>query len=137
MEKIKIAHQTPAIAEYIQLRVEVGWGSLDQKIAEKGLRNSIYQVCITENDKLIGYGRLIGDDAFTIYVQDVIVKPSYQRKGIGTKIIEEIMLYIKKNYGKGCMICLLSSKGKEGFYKKYGFIERPNEKYDPGMIQIL
>jgi hypothetical protein len=33
------------------------------------------------------------------------------------------------------MICLLAAKGKEEFYKKFGFEERPNEKSGSGMSQ--
>jgi hypothetical protein len=30
-------------------------------------------------------------------------------------------------------ICLMAAKGKEGFYKKFGFEERPNDKSGAGM----
>ncbi|WP_253287331.1 hypothetical protein [Clostridium bornimense] len=34
-------------------------------------------------------------------------------------------------------IGLMAAKGKEEFYKKFGFIERPNDHQGPGMIQII
>lgn len=134
---MEITHQSPSVNEYIQLRIEVGWGALDPVIAESCLKNSIYRICIKENDLLIGYGCLIRDDTLTIHVQDIIVKPSYQRKGLGTKIMEDIMLHMKNNFEQGCMVCLLASAGKENFYKKFGFIQKPNEKYSSEMIRIL
>ena len=47
------------------------------------------------------------------------------------------MEYIKQNYVKGTMIGLMVAKGKEDFYKKFGFIDRPNDVYGPGMLQYL
>lgn len=35
------------------------------------------------------------------------------------------------------MVNLMAAKGKEPFYKKFGFIERPNDKHGAGMIQYL
>lgn len=29
----------------------------------------------------------------------------------------------------------MAAKGKEGFYRKYGFVERPNETQGPGMLR--
>jgi predicted GNAT family N-acyltransferase len=52
------------------------------------------------------------------------------------KIVSDIMKYIKEEYPKGTMVCLMSAKGKENFYKKFGFVERPNENYGAGMIQF-
>jgi hypothetical protein len=35
------------------------------------------------------------------------------------------------------MICLMSAKGKEPFYARYGFLERPNAEFGAGMIQFI
>lgn len=34
-------------------------------------------------------------------------------------------------------ICLMAVKGKEEFYKKFGFVERPNENFGCGMHQWI
>jgi ribosomal protein S18 acetylase RimI-like enzyme len=68
------------------------------------------------------------------YIQDIIVKPEYQRLGIGTIIMNEIIKYIIEEYPQGTMVCLMAAKGIENYYKKFGFIERPNEVYGAGMI---
>jgi predicted GNAT family N-acyltransferase len=137
MSNLEITHQSPPVNEYIQLRIEIGWGALHPVVAESGFKNSIYQICIKENDLLIGYGRLFQDSESTFCIQDIIVKPSYQRKGLGFKIMEDIMRYVNGNLEKGCMVWLLASAGKESFYKKFGFMKKPNEKYSCEMIRIL
>jgi predicted GNAT family N-acyltransferase len=65
------------------------------------------------------------------------VLPSYQRLGLGHKIMTELMEYITSTYPPGSSVGLMSAKGKEDFYKKFGFVERPNEGYGAGMIQYL
>lgn len=47
------------------------------------------------------------------------------------------MEYITSTYPPGSSVGLMSAKGKEDFYKKFGFMERPNESYGAGMIQYL
>jgi len=35
------------------------------------------------------------------------------------------------------MVNLMAAPNKEGFYKKFGFIERPNENMGAGMVMYL
>lgn len=137
MSIVEITHQAPPVQEYIQLRIEVGWGPLDRVVAESGFKNSLLQICAKENGLLIGYGRLVEKENSTFNIEDIIVKPSHQRKGFGLKIMEGIMSYVKENLEKNCMIYLLASPGKENFYKKFGFKKRPDDKYSCEMIRIL
>lgn len=134
MDGVKVIRRNAEIEEFIEMRKCTGWGYPEEKSIGIGLKNTLFSVCVELNDEIIGYGRLIGDGAFTFYIQDVIVKPKYQGKGIGSRIIDEILSYIRETYTDDNMVCLMSAKGKEAFYKKFGFIERPNENYGPGMI---
>lgn len=135
---IQIVQRVVTTNEFINLRQSVGWSCPEDKEAiTLGLKNTLFSVCAEKNKEIIGYGRVIGDGAFTIYIQDIIIKPEYQRKGYGIRIMKEIMEYIKQNYVKGTMIGLMAAKGKEDFYKKFGFIDRPNDVYGPGMFQYL
>lgn len=137
MNDIKIVRRVIAPDEFIEMRKSVGWGCPEKGIISTGLKNTLFSVCVETDNKIIGYGRIIGDDAFTLYIQDVIVKPEYQRNGLGIRIMNEIMKYIKEKYGKGTMVCLMAAKGKENFYNKFGFINRPNEVYGAGMVQHI
>lgn len=50
--------------------------------------------------------------------------------------MDRVMAFFETVESDNVMICLLSAKGKEPFYARYGFIERPNEIYGAGMIQF-
>jgi ribosomal protein S18 acetylase RimI-like enzyme len=96
--------------------------------------NALYSVCLESDNQLIGLGRVVGDNGVYFYVQDIIVLPEFRGLGYSRIILDEIMTFIKRKAKKGSFIGLFSAKGTEGLYKKYGFVERPNETYGAGMF---
>ena len=134
--QIKYIEKTPIATEFNMLTKLVGWGTRETNIVEEALKNTLYSLCVYDVDKLIGYGRIIGDKTIFLYIQDIIVIPEYQGKKIGTgimnKLIEKINEYKKIN--PEIRTYLGASKGKESFYEKFGFVSRPNEELGAGMI---
>lgn len=55
--------------------------------------------------------------------RQLIVLPKFQRKGIGTMIVDHLVNYAKANSitGEFTTIGGVSAKGKEPFYEKMGF----------------
>jgi predicted N-acetyltransferase YhbS len=127
------------VSEFSNLRSSVGLSILPNPQIEKALANSLYTVCARDGDTAIAMGRLVGDGAYVYYLQNINVDPNYQGKGIGSLIINNILSYIKENKlpGTSVMVLLMSSKGSEDFYKKFGFRSRPNDNEGPGMIMNL
>lgn len=134
--QIKYIEKTPTTTEFNMLTESVGWGTRENNIVEEALKNTLYSPCVYDVDKLIGYGRIIGDKTIFLYIQDIMVIPEYQGKKIGTgimnKLIEKINEYKKIN--PEIRTYLGASKGKEHFYEKFGFVSRPNEELGAGMI---
>ena len=124
--------------EYLDLRQAVGWSVFPREQAESGLQNS-HVICFRDKEKAIALGRVIWDHGYSILISDVIVAPEYQGKGLGRKLMEEIMAYIRSLLKPGyrIMISLMAAENKQGFYKKFGFIERPSELFGPGMHQWI
>lgn len=133
---IKIKENINNIDEFNLLYDLVGWGAYDKEISKKALNNTYYLVSIYDDDKIIGYGRLIGDGICFMYIHDVMVIPEYQNKKIGTSIMNKLIEKIEfiKRENPDMRVYLGASKGKEGFYKKFGFIERKNADLGAGMI---
>lgn len=123
--------------EYMEMRKTVGWGLFPLEQAEKGLKNSFILMCLRKDGKPIGLGRAISDHGYVVYIADVIVIPEYQGQGIGRFIMEELVKRIKGSLKPGyrVMISLLAAKGKEEFYKKFGFVVRPGDDFGCGMHQ--
>lgn len=134
---VTIFHRNPTVAEYNELRRLAEWPELDEKLIQKGLSNSLFAVVVLDEHNLVmGMGRVIGDGAIYIHIQDVIVRPAFQRQGIGKLIMNELLQYVDTIAGRNTNIGLMASKGREEFYKSFGFIERPGKKFGAGMIKI-
>lgn len=133
---IKYIEQTPSADEFNNLTNSVGWGIREKKIIEEALKNTLYSLCVYDDNKLIGYGRIIGDKTIFLYIQDIMVIPEYQNKHIGTEIMNNLLKQINeyKKINPSIRTYLGASKGKESFYEKFGFISRPNEELGSGMI---
>ncbi len=123
----------PTVEEYQFLRNSVGWPKVNNQAVEIALKNSLYSVCVYIDDQIIGYGRVIGDQGIYYYIQDMIVLPEFQRKGIGREIMKLIMNFLEKNADSTAFFGLMSAKGFSTFYEPYGFKKRPDDA--PGMFR--
>ena len=123
---------------YRILRSSVGWNNFAEEQASKSLGNSLYTVTVVENNEPIAMGRLIGDGTYFLVV-DVVVKPEFQSKGIGSKIIDMLLAYVEKEtpIGGRSSIQLIAENGKEEFYLKKGFKLIPHEFCGSGMRRII
>ena len=123
---------------YYTLRKSVEWNSWSKEQAEKALENSYYSIVIFYNDNAIGMGRVVGDGIY-FTILDVVVRPEYQGRKIGTTIMNSILEYIEKNMCEGSRVSvqLLAEVGKEQFYIKQGFKLVPHEYCGPALRKII
>lgn len=114
----------------------IGWDAYDKKITKKALDNTFYSISIYDDDKIIGYGRLIGDTICFLYIQDIMVRPEYQGNKIGTLIMNKLLEKINeiKKENPDLRVYLGASKNKEKFYEKFGFVKRTDAGLGYGMI---
>nr|WP_269448579.1 GNAT family N-acetyltransferase [Metabacillus kandeliae] len=126
-------NRTPSIEEYIHLCDSVGWTDfMNYKAAETSLYQSLFAVTVKENDQVIGMGRIIGDGAIYFYIQDIVVHPDYQGKGIGKEIMQALLQYLKDHAPDKAFVGLFASEGKTQFYENFGF-----QDYSPGMTGMF
>ena len=133
---ILIKENVNSIEEFNYLYDAVGWGSYDEKVSEKALANTMYSVSVYDDDKIIGYGRIIGDGICFLYIHDVMVIPKYQNKKVGSQIMNKLLEKINqiKIENPYVRVYLGASKGKEKFYERFGFITREDANLGSGMI---
>ena len=118
---MNIQYSPPSAMEYISLRLKTKMGTKDLSKAEIALKNSLFVVSIYENDKLIGFGRIVGDEGITYVVSDIMVDPDYQGKGIGKIIMKEIDCYLEENTDQYAYVCLIANKPADKLYSQFGF----------------
>jgi GNAT superfamily N-acetyltransferase len=133
MQAATIFEMLPSPADYNRLRVAVGWKPYREQVIADSLPNSLYCLCALIDGRTVGMARIIGDGGMVYYIQDVIVLPEYQGRGIGARMMAMIMDYLRAHSHQNTIIGLMSATGKEAFYEKYGFTRRPNEKLGAGM----
>lgn len=126
----------PSAQEFSDITESVGWGRDDRAVVETALKNTLYAVCAYDGERIVGFGRLIGDGAMFVYVQDVMVVPEYQSRKIGTELMNRIMKAVAdyKAVNPGLRAYLGASKGKEEFYEKFGFVTRSSADLGEGMV---
>ena len=134
MSDYQLIEKPPELADFIRFREIVGWGNADLKTTQISIQNTLYWVQVIKEDEMIACGRIIGDGGgIYYYIQDVIVHPDHRGKSLGDKMMQAIMIYIRKNAAKGAFIGLMAAKGVDDFYLKYGFKKRPSSQYGSGM----
>jgi ribosomal protein S18 acetylase RimI-like enzyme len=86
---------------------------------ETAFTNSRFRCFVRdEAGKLVAVGRALADGVDCSYICDVAVLPSHQSTGLGKAVVERLM-ELSQGHKK---IILYSVPGKEGFYRKLGFL---------------
>ncbi len=118
---MELRHIAPTAKEYVSLRLKTGMGIKDLLKAEIALKNSLFTVSLWDEDKLIGFGRIVGDKGITYIISDIMVDPDYQRKGLGKMIMKEIDAYLEQNTDRYAYVCLIANKPADKLYSQFGF----------------
>lgn len=111
--------EIPQPQEYCEMRVKAGLSPKSLAAAEKGLPNSLFAVCLREQDKLVGMGRVIGDGACFFEIVDIAVDPDYQGKGFGKQIMLAIEDYLADAAMEGSYVSMVADVPE--FYKPFGY----------------
>lgn len=133
---IKIVENKISGDDFNYLTKKVGWGTRDANVIGEALNNTLYSVSIYDDNKIIGYGRIIGDKTIFLYIQDIMVIPEYQGQKVGTKIMNALLTKVDeyKKINPNIRTYLGASKGKEKFYEKFGFKTRSSVDLGEGMV---
>ena len=109
--------------EILHLYSEVGWKAYTENMyaLEQGYRNSLLVLAAYEDDELLGIIRAVGDGYTIVFIQDVLVYPDKQRKGIGTALLKSLL----ERYPNVRQIELVTDNTPKtiAFYKSTGFAE--------------
>ena len=133
--KLKIEYNISSL-EFLEMVESVGWKTYTEAQVKKALDNTFYSISVYDDNRIIGYGRIIGDTICFLYIQDIMVKPEYQGNKIGTLIMNKLLEKINqiKQENPYLRVYLGASKNKEKFYEKFGFVKRVDADLGYGMI---
>ena len=115
------AEAIPSAAMLEALYQDARWTSYTQNMttALHGLQSSARIVTAWDDTSLVGMARAISDDHTIVYVQDILVLGTFQRRGIGRQLMHRLL----KPYENVRQIVLITDDAIEtrAFYKACGF----------------
>ena len=106
--------------QILPLYKSVGWHAYCvPKAMEQGFAASLCTLGAYDQNELVGLLRLVGDGITVVLIQDILVRPEYQRRGVGRRLIASLL----SRYAHVRQIYVLTDDLTEtvGFYKAVGF----------------
>lgn len=109
--------------ELTSLYDSVGWSAYttDSARLEAAISASLATVTARDDGKLIGLARLVGDGLTIVYLQDILVSPSHQRRGIGRALFQRVFAPYADVRQK--VLITDGAKSQRKFYESMGFVE--------------
>ena len=110
-------------AEILGLYTSLGWTNYTDNptMLKNAYLNSLNIYGAYVDDKLIGVIRVVGDGYSVIFIQDLLVHPEFQRKGVGTLLLKKVLCEYDSVYQKH----LITEDTEKTilFYKSLGFVD--------------
>ena len=100
------------------LRESVGWNRMEDEY-NNPLMTSYYHIAVYEDGKLVGYIDSVSNGVTDAYIQDLMVHPDYQGKGLGTELMNQMITYLKENHIY--IISVVFEESLKPFYDRFGF----------------
>ena len=119
---IKITKETSvSIDDVLHLYQAVAWTNYTNQpqMLSQALTHSLTIYLARDGEKIVGLVRLVGDGFSSVFVQDLIVLPSYQRQGIGSNLMKEALADYKDAYQ--IQLATEQTEKNLGFYRSLGF----------------
>ena len=119
---IKITKETSvSLDDVLHLYQAVGWTNYTNQpqMLSRALSHSLAIYLARDGEEIVGLVRLIGDGFSSVFVQDLIVLPTYQRQGIGSALMKQALADYKDVYQ--VQLATEQTEKNLGFYRSLGF----------------
>ena len=109
------------LEDVLHLYQAVGWTNYTNQpqMLEQALSHSLAIYLALDGDTVVGLIRLVGDGFSSVFVQDLIVLPTYQRQGIGSALMKQALEDFKEAYQ--VQLATDQTEKNVGFYRSMGF----------------
>lgn len=123
MQNLKIKYNELTPEEFIDLWETVWDEPPSYEQTRLALEHTLFRVSVFDGEKIVAMARMIGDMGLCYYIKDVVVRPEYQKQGIGRTLINELMKFIRENgvVGTNIFVELCAMPDKIPFYERFGF----------------
>ena len=133
--QLNFSYEMPDFGELFRLFESTGWNSeynLKMDELASAAQASSCTVSTYFEGSLVGFGRMVSDGVLHGMIYEMMVPPVHQGKGIGSEILRRLIHFAEKEGIRE--VQLFCAEGKEDFYRKHGFVRRPDSA--PGMTYV-
>jgi len=119
---VTIVERLPTVEEYRRLIHAVGWADLaPPDHAGAALAAARSGAVALAGDEAVGTGLVLGDGVTFAYLKDIMVRPDWQGRGIGSRIVAALLATIRRTSPGGMLVTLFTGRSLAGFYESFGF----------------
>jgi GNAT superfamily N-acetyltransferase len=122
---IRIIQRLPTSEEYLNLVAAVGWGKYsNHEMVDKILDAPVFGVVAEDKShyEVVGCVLILSDQASFYYVKDLMVRPAWQSKRIGSMLMKEVVKWLDDNAPEHAYVGLFTGENLAPFYKQFDFV---------------
>lgn len=110
-------------SEILNLYSSVGWTAYTDhpEVLKRGFEMSLLTLAAYEGDTLLGIVRTVGDGETVVFLQDLLVFPEHQRKGVGSALLKAVLH--RYSHVRQVQLCTDDTEKTKAFYRSCGFRE--------------
>lgn len=101
------------------LREAVGWNRMEPDLTDPRLQNA-FHLCAFDGERPVGYVEVVSNGVTDAYIQDLIVHPDYQRRGIGRQLMQRTIDRLRAN-GIYMVSVIYGEAELQRYYEEFGF----------------
>ena len=100
------------------LRESVGWNRMEKEYGNPFM-TSFFHIAVYDEDQLVGYVDSVSNGVTDAYIQDLMIHPDYQGKGLGTDLMKKMIDSLKEKHIY--IISVVFEENLKPFYDRFGF----------------
>jgi len=116
--------------DFVNIRNNLEWNKIPYGLVKRALDGSMINISIFDDDKCVGVGRIVGDNALKGMLTDIMVMREYQNKGVGKLIVTSLINELRVQIKDGELFQLEASPtaNNREFYIKCGLKYKPENQ---------
>lgn len=127
MDDLRLEPLAPTLDDYLELRRASGLTPKSPAQGAPAIANSWAWRRMTDpTGRAVAMGRVVGDGGWYFLIADMATLPTHQRRGLGRRILEDLLAEIRAKAPEGAYVTLLADPPGQALYRSLGFTEPEN-----------
>jgi len=118
-----VVRSAPSVEDYRSLRAAAGLSERTEEARGEVCSEPCFEAQVFAGGTPVGTGRVVGDGGCFYQIVDIAVLSRHQGKGLGKRIMLEIMEFIEAGVPESAYISLIADGKAQGLCKQFGIQE--------------